>query len=342
MDIIKQHYIVDLSSNNNFVQISGMQGDGYQVRYAEIELIQNGVRYIPDPNEVYIDIMGTKPDTKEVWNECTLTSEGYILVEITQQMLAVPGRGDYVINLIHKLNNRQLKSFPFILITVKAPYDPLYIESTDEFQRLVAVIDTSEKYAEEAEQSAAKALVSEQHAKASENAAKASEQAAKASETVTKNWANLSKSYAVGTNGTVREGDATDNSKSYSERSREYSINSANSAVQSKTYRDQSEDMSERSKSYAVGTNGIYREGDATDNSEYYSRQSRNSAISAEQILENTIKAGEDAVKAIQEALDIDAPNFVMDLETGHLKYEGGRFNFEVHSNGHLMWGLTV
>lgn len=140
MNVIKQHYIIDLSSNNNFVQVSGMQGDGKEVRYVEIELYQNGYAYIPDPNEVDVSIIGTKPDTKEIWNPCSITTEGYILVELTQQMLAITGRAEYSIMIIKKGNNVQLKSFPFIILTIPAPFDPSYIESTDEFQRLTIAI----------------------------------------------------------------------------------------------------------------------------------------------------------------------------------------------------------
>lgn len=308
--------------------MEGMQGDGHSVRYADIELIQNGQTYIVDPEEVYVDIMGTKPDTKQIWNTCEITEEGHILVEITQQMLAVEGRGDYVIVIINKRHNQQVKSFPFMLITTKAPYDASYIESTDEFQRLVAAITDGSKSAEEAKESAAKALVSETNAKASEDAAKISENLAN-------DYQNLSKSYAVGTDGVVREGDATDNSKYYSEQAHSFMDTT-------EIYKDNSKDYADASKSYAVGTNNTYREGDVTDNSKYYSEQSYNSAQTSQTILENVIYEGENAVNAIYEALDIVAPNFVMDIETGHLKWEGGRFTFEVDNRGHLMWKIGM
>lgn len=336
MDVVKQHYIVDLSSNNNFIQMPAMQGDGYGVRYAEIELIQNGVTYVVDPNEVYVDIMGTKPDTKEIWNICEVTPEGYILVEITQQMLAVPGRGDYCINIINKLHNQQLKSFPFVIITTKAPYDPKYIESSDEFQRLLAAIQEAGSSAEEAEEAAARAKESETNAKASEVASKDSEIAAKASEEEAEDWSDMSKSYAVGTDGTVRPGDATDNSKYYSERS-------AQSASESKDYRDTSEDYSEKSRSYAVGTDGTYRAGDETDNSKYYSEQAHNSMATSQTILNDVIQEGQNAVDAINNAKDIATPNWRINLETGHIEWEGGRFLWDVDENtGHILWEIVV
>lgn len=336
MDSVKQHFIVDLSSNNNFLQMTGMQGDGYGVRYAEIELVQNGQKYEINPDEVNVDIMGTKPDTKEIWNMGEVTSDGYILIEITQQMLAIPGRGDYCIIVFDKEHNKQIKSFPFVLITIKAPYDPSYIESSDEFQRLIAAITDAEQSEEEAKEAAARAKVSETNAKISEEAAKVSENNAKTSEINAADWSDLSKSYAVGTDGEVREGDATDNSKYYSEQSQAF-------AEDSEEAMDSAYDYSEKSRSYAVGTNNEYRSDDETDNSKYYAKKSKDSYTSSVAVLNNVIIEGENAVQAIHDALDIDAPNFVMDLETGHLGYEGGRFTFEVkQSTGHLMWGLTV
>jgi len=141
MDIIKQHYIIDLSSSNNFVQVVGMQGDGNGVRYIEVELNDNGQAYVLDSNEVDVSIIGTKPDTKQIWNLCEVTNEGYILVELTHQILAVEGIGYYCIMITKKNENTQLKSFPFIVLTEAAPYDPTYIESSDEFQRITALID---------------------------------------------------------------------------------------------------------------------------------------------------------------------------------------------------------
>ena len=136
MNGIYQHYIIDMSSNNNFVQVPTVQGDGNGVRGFEVELIQNGVPYEIDADDVIISIMGTKPDTTGIFNECSLTDEGYILVDITSQMSAVKGRGDYEIVLMSRSKNSQLKSFPFFIITTPSALDIDYLISSDEFQTL--------------------------------------------------------------------------------------------------------------------------------------------------------------------------------------------------------------
>lgn len=82
------------------------------------------------------------------------------------------------------------------------------------------------------------------------------------------------------------------------------------------------EEYSIESKSWAVGGTGA-RDGEDMDNSKYYSEQSKA------------------YFNAIDNAIDISKPNFVVDLETGHLLYSGGKFDFEVQ-NGHLLWGVAL
>ncbi len=75
-------------------------------------------------------------------------------------------------------------------------------------------------------------------------------------------------------------------------------------------------------ESYAHGGTGK-REGEETDNAKYYSEQAKRYFDLAEN------------------AVDVSKPNFAVDLNTGHLLYGGGRFDFEVE-NGHLLWGTTL
>lgn len=79
---------------------------------------------------------------------------------------------------------------------------------------------------------------------------------------------------------------------------------------------------SKESQSWAVGGTGT-REGEDADNSKYYSEQSKKWSDAAEN------------------ALDVSRPDFTVNLETGHLLYSGGRFDFEVE-NGHLLWGIVL
>lgn len=96
------------------------------------------------------------------------------------------------------------------------------------------------------------------------------------------------------------------------------------------------------SKSYAVGGTGT-RTGEDTDNSKYYSEQSQASSQTAQSYAEQAEAAGDEAVNKINQALSQNVPQFTIDFTTGHLKYEGGRFNFEVkNTTGHLLWEVAV
>lgn len=159
MNSVIQNYIIDFSSNNNFVQVPAVQGDGNETRYIIIEMIENGVPYLVNAEEDYVTIAGTKPDGKEVWNLCEITDEGHIRVEITYQMTAVAGRSDYQIVVFSKGENNQLKSFPFILLVTAATFDPGYIISSNEFEALAQFTTAAEAAADAAAASAADAAL---------------------------------------------------------------------------------------------------------------------------------------------------------------------------------------
>lgn len=114
------------------------------------------------------------------------------------------------------------------------------------------------------------------------------------------------------------------------------------SAVQSATSASESADSATLSKSWAVGGTG-QRDGEDTNNSKYWSEQSQKSAELSETYVTKTEQAGDEALKKIDDALNMNAPKFTVDLSTGHLMYEGGRFDFQVNeSTGHLEWGLAI
>lgn len=96
------------------------------------------------------------------------------------------------------------------------------------------------------------------------------------------------------------------------------------------------------SQSYAVGDTNS-RKGETTDNSKYYSEQSKASSQTAKNYADAAEKAGDEAVKKIEEAITVNLPVFQVDFKTGHLQYEGGRFDFYVPpATGHLMWEVSV
>ena len=119
-------------------------------------------------------------------------------------------------------------------------------------------------------------------------------------------------------------------------------VDAYNNAIRAETGAEQSEHFRKLSESYAHGRIG-YREGEATDNSEYYSLLSKQSSDISKEYLTKVEQAGDEAVGKINQALDMDVPEFFVDISTGNLLYEGGRFVFQVNrNNGCLEWGLAV
>lgn len=136
-----QQYTVDFSSNNNFLFIKGIQGDGYGTRYADISLLNDAQPYIINPDAIEVVIRGTKPDNKAIFNQCEIINSNTIRVEITQQMSAVSGKSDYEISIIAKKENRTLTSFPFFIMISKSSFDVGYVVSSDEFGLLIEKIN---------------------------------------------------------------------------------------------------------------------------------------------------------------------------------------------------------
>ncbi len=98
-------------------------------------------------------------------------------------------------------------------------------------------------------------------------------------------------------------------------------------------------------ESWAVGRTGI-REGENTDCSEYYSKQSQNSAALSEDYYKKTKQAGDNAINTLNGAIDRinqNVPKFWINPEDGILYHTASRFTWVVNkTTGQLEWGLTV
>ena len=116
--------------------------------------------------------------------------------------------------------------------------------------------------------------------------------------------------------------------------------NAAASASQAKSSEENAAIDAKLSQSYAVGGSGI-RDGEDTDNSKYYKEQAEMSATQSSDLLKDIKKEHTDTLKDIEDAVNGKIADFKVDLETGHLLYTGGAFNFHVN-NGHLNWEVAI
>ncbi len=136
-----QQYTVDFASSNNFLFVKGIQGDGYGTRFVDIALLNDTQPYLIDTAAVDVVIRGTKPDNRAIFNKCEIINSNTIRAEITQQMSAVSGKGDYEISIMDKKVNKTLTSFPFFIMISKSSFDISYVVSSDEFGLLIEKIN---------------------------------------------------------------------------------------------------------------------------------------------------------------------------------------------------------
>ena len=107
----------------------------------------------------------------------------------------------------------------------------------------------------------------------------------------------------------------------------------------------ESEDFSKMSESHNHGGTGV-REGEDTDNSRFWSEQSKNFRDETEQAgidaVGNIGDAKQDALDSIDQAEQdaLDTINNALDVETGDLYFQGGAFDFIMDIYGDLFWGV--
>lgn len=221
-----------------------------------------------------------KSDDLGVFNSCEITNEGKILIELTEQMLAVAGKclADLVIvtknatieidketSEISILDGSILSTMSFCINVIETAFDNTEIESSYEYDALndllikatadyTHVINTVKISEENAKISEENAKESEANAKTSEINAKTSEQAALTSE------ANAKTSET--------------NAKTSEENSLISEQNSKESEEVAKAKAIESYDYATLSKSYAVGSTDT-RENEDSDNAKYYYSQAK-------------------------------------------------------------------
>lgn len=171
-----------------------------------------------------------------------------------------------------------------------------------------------------AKQSEDNAAASEANAKQSETNAKASEQAAKTSEINAAGSAETASNKAASAIDSASKAAASATNAALSEQTASSKAAEAStSATTAVNKAKESSDSADLSRSYAVGTGNVVRQGDSTDNSKYYSEQSAKSAALAEA------------------TANLNLPSFKVDTSNMHLMATFEKIFDFVLENGHLM-----
>ena len=136
MNPIISYITIDLSSYNNFDYVRAVQGD-QNTRYIHITLLENQKQYVL--SNVKAVLRGTKSDGKTIYNNCGISDDDEIIVELTEQILSVAGIGKYEIAL-YDTDENVITSFPFNIYVSPAQFSPAVVTSSDEFTELTTNI----------------------------------------------------------------------------------------------------------------------------------------------------------------------------------------------------------
>lgn len=86
----------------NVVAVNAKQYDN-KTRFVEITCVENGIIFQVDKLTMSAFIRFKKPDDNGVFNEVEVTSDGKLKIELTEQMLAAPGRAIADVFLLRKV-----------------------------------------------------------------------------------------------------------------------------------------------------------------------------------------------------------------------------------------------
>ena len=125
--------LADFGRYQNTVTV--MQGDN-GTRFARVTVLNDGHTF--DLSNVFPVLRGTKSDGTTIFNECSVV-DNKVMVELTQNILAVAGMGRYEIALYSgtptpgSSSNQIISAFPFCIYVVKSSFDATNMEVSNEW-----------------------------------------------------------------------------------------------------------------------------------------------------------------------------------------------------------------
>lgn len=134
---------LDFAKDASQEYVFAKQGD-QETRFVEVIPFDNGQAYTLTAG-ITARVGATKPDGTTVLDDCTIT-DGHIFVELTAQMLAVPG---IMVTEVQLYQGTALLSSQIFYVKIKeSAYDVNAPESSDEFNSLVEALAEAEAFSE--------------------------------------------------------------------------------------------------------------------------------------------------------------------------------------------------
>ena len=218
--------------DNQYIMVNAKQYDGSS-RWIAITCYNQGSLYNISASKHTAYIRCRKADEHTVLNSCKINYKGEILVELTEQMLAVDGicyvdliivnKGKAIVNIdtgeiITIDDSPIISTMAFCINVYESPIDDSIIESTDEYNAFGELFEKANAEYQEVIQLAKSYAVGD-----------ADDIRENEDNDNSKYYSKLSRSYAIGDADGVRKNENTDNAKYYSEQS----SNSADAAADS-------------------------------------------------------------------------------------------------------------
>ena len=323
---------------NNIQSVSVKQYDK-NTRYLIVSCTENGKFVKLDKSYMTCRVKVLTPDDRASLDTCTILDDGTVKVPLTENVLFSSGVANAELMITSSDESKRIGTMKFRVIIDSSVYGDERVISSDEFSALTELFEKADKdytsVITEAKKSADAAKMSATNAKTSETNAKNSETNASSSATKAKASEEQSAINATASDNSQREALQSVSNARTAEANTLYHANEA------KTAKDSASDYAKLAQSYANGSSGT-RTNEETDNAKYYSDQAKSVSNSIPTYIKQIENAGDSQVSRINEALTNASVNFIVDIATGHLMYEGtNKLNFSVNNNGHLEWEVV-
>lgn len=138
MEYIKELHL-DVSGGESYACVTAKQFDK-KARYIKIILYDNSKKYV-FPDDAEVKLRARKPDGNSVLNDADVDSDKSIIVELTEQLLAVAGNVKAELSL-YGSDGAVLTSCTFYIIVVPTVCDFTKIESTYEYNSLNSALQS--------------------------------------------------------------------------------------------------------------------------------------------------------------------------------------------------------
>ena len=283
--------------NNERKAIRAKQYDK-KSRYVNITCTEKGVPVVLTASNMSCYIKMSTPDKRAIYNNGVIQSDGSILFELTETMLAQPGKGELEIDIVYSStadgdDDALLSSMNLDVIIEKSVYSNDTIIATDEFNALTELITKEQSRSDSLNALEDKVEKAEEIRVSNETERCNSEEKRKVSEekreTDTKAAIDKTNEIILSATGALEtvkqkaeevETNATNAAKSESnaKASETSAGQSATTATEKATFASQSAiiaaDSATKAQSYAVGSTGS-RDGEDSDNAKYYYQQAK-------------------------------------------------------------------